>query len=212
MSNEQQGRATEAASLGCGGMCVAAMSRRAKKHSPLSAVVVQFNRRAKRYERRGILVTSRVIEQAEKECLSDADQRAAQRKRGVVQRAREDEKLVNEMTATIHDQFPGCPAQEARQIASHTARRGSGRVDRLMGRGAGTVSLSVSDGVCFWRRMWLPFLRTTTHPSRCRARMIRLYGRLGTLLIRRLRVAPHSAFRPYHPQQAQDTARLPREC
>ena len=31
----------------------AAMSRRAKKHSPLSAIVVQFNRRRRRYVRRG---------------------------------------------------------------------------------------------------------------------------------------------------------------
>ena len=108
----------------------AAMSRRAKKHSPLSAVVVQFNRRRKRYERRGILATSRAIEQAEKECLSDAEQRAAQRERGRVQREREDEKLVGEMTAAIREQFPACPLREAKQIASHTARRGSGRVGR----------------------------------------------------------------------------------
>ena len=108
----------------------AAMSRRARKHSPLSAVVVQFNRRRKRYERRGILVTTAAIEQAEKECLSDADQRAAQRERGAVQRAREDLKLVGEMTMTIQERYPGCPEAEARRIASHTARRGSGRAGR----------------------------------------------------------------------------------
>ncbi len=108
----------------------AAMSRRAKKHSPLAAVVVQFNRRRKRYERRGILAAAKAIEQAEVECLSDADRRAAQRERGAVQREREDEKLVEEMTATILAQYPACPSHEARQIASHTARRGSGRVGR----------------------------------------------------------------------------------
>jgi len=108
----------------------AAMSRRAKKHSPLSAVVVQFNRSRKRYERRGILVVARAIEQAELECLSDADRREVQRKRGAVQREREDERLIVEMAALICEQFPGCPQEEARQIASHTARRGSGRVGR----------------------------------------------------------------------------------
>ena len=108
----------------------AAMSRRARKHSPLSAIVVQFNRRAKRYERRGVLVTSQAIEQAEKECLSDADRRAAQRERGAAQRQREDARLVVEMVETICEQYPGCPPREARQIASHTARRGSGRVGR----------------------------------------------------------------------------------
>jgi hypothetical protein len=108
----------------------AAMSRRARKHSPLSAVVVQFNRRRKRYERRGILVAAKAISQAEEECLSDADRRAAQRERGAALREREDERLVEEMAATILEQYPGCPAGEARQIASHTARRGSGRVGR----------------------------------------------------------------------------------
>ena len=108
----------------------AAMSRRSKKYSPLSAVVVQFNRRHKRYERRGILVTAKAIEQAEEECLSDADRRSAQRERGAVRREREDEKLVAEMTTLIREQFPGCPAGEAKQIASHTARRSSGRVGR----------------------------------------------------------------------------------
>lgn len=108
----------------------AAMSRRARKHSPLATVVVQFNRRRKRYERRGILATPAAIEQAEKECLSDADRRAAHRERGAVQREREDAKLVGEMTETIQEQYAGCPAEEARRIASHTARRGSGRVGR----------------------------------------------------------------------------------
>ncbi|MBT3191246.1 MAG: DUF2293 domain-containing protein [Verrucomicrobia bacterium] len=108
----------------------AAMSRRSKKHSPLSAVVVQFNRRRKRYERRGVLVTAKAIAQAEAECLTDADRRAAQRARGAVQREREDEKLVAEMSETILEQYPGCPAGEAREIASHTARRGRGRVGR----------------------------------------------------------------------------------
>jgi hypothetical protein len=108
----------------------AAMSRRSKKYSPLSAVVVQFSRRHKRYERRGILVTAKAIAQAEEECLSDADRRAAQRARGAVRREGEDRALVAEMSAAILEQYPGCPADEAKQIASHTARRGSGRVGR----------------------------------------------------------------------------------
>lgn len=34
----------------------AAVTRRAREYSPLSAVVVQFSRRRKRYERQGILI------------------------------------------------------------------------------------------------------------------------------------------------------------
>jgi hypothetical protein len=38
-----------------------ALSRRSRKHSPLSAVVVRFNRARKRYERQGLLVTNAVL-------------------------------------------------------------------------------------------------------------------------------------------------------
>ena len=39
-------------------------------------------------------------------------------------------------------------------------------VDRLTGLCAGTVSLSTSTRVCLCRRIWLPFWRMMTHPSR----------------------------------------------
>src|SRR3990170_6904877 len=44
------------------------------------------------------------------------------------------------------------------------------RVERLIGRWAGTMSLNVSVGVVFCSRIWLPRCRTTTHPARRRAR------------------------------------------
>ena len=44
------------------------------------------------------------------------------------------------------------------------------RVDRLIGRWAGTVTFKVSAGVCFWSLMWLPRSRTITQPPRRRAR------------------------------------------
>lgn len=108
----------------------AAMSRRSKKYSPLSAIVIQFNRKARRYQRCGILVSASAIKKAEIECLSDADQREAARIRNAQRTKQEDKKLVQEMTAIICEQFPGCPATEAKQIATHTAQRGSGRVGR----------------------------------------------------------------------------------
>jgi hypothetical protein len=48
----------------------AALARRSRKYSHLSAVVVRFSRERKRYERQRILVTSEVIEKAEQECFS----------------------------------------------------------------------------------------------------------------------------------------------
>ena len=108
----------------------AAMTRRSKKLSPLSAVVMQFNRRRKRYQRVGILVTSAAINAAEEQCEADADLRAERRERGAEQRAKLDVVLTKEMTELILAEFPGCPQEEASEIATHTAERGSGRVGR----------------------------------------------------------------------------------
>src|SRR5437867_2062346 len=45
----------------------AALTRRSKKYSDLSAVVVKFSRARRRYERQGLLVESGALERAEKE-------------------------------------------------------------------------------------------------------------------------------------------------
>jgi len=108
----------------------AALTRRARKYSRLSAVVVRFARARKRYERQGILVESEAIERAEQECLSDEDQRMARREREAARRAAQDEKLVAEMAQSIRRIYPKCPEEEAEKIARHTAERGSGRVGR----------------------------------------------------------------------------------
>ena len=48
----------------------AALTRRAKKASGLSAVVVRWSRTRKRYERQGLLVEESALEQAEQQCLA----------------------------------------------------------------------------------------------------------------------------------------------
>lgn len=48
------------------------LTRRAKRYSDISAVVVKFSRARKRYERRGLLVTEAALDRAETECLADA--------------------------------------------------------------------------------------------------------------------------------------------
>ncbi len=108
----------------------ATLSRRARKYSPLSAVVVRFSRARKRYERQGLLVTPEAIDRAEQECEADADKRAELREKAAVRRQADDRELVAAMTQLIAEQYPGCPAEEARRIAEHTAQRGSGRVGR----------------------------------------------------------------------------------
>lgn len=108
----------------------AAMTRRAKKASGLSAVVVRWSRSRKRYERQGILAEREAIEQAEQECLSDAEVRARCRERDQARRADEDVHFQAAFAEAILAQFPHCPADRAQTIARHAATRSSGRVGR----------------------------------------------------------------------------------
>ena len=108
----------------------AALTRRARKHSGLSAVVVRFSRARKRYERQGVLVAQEALEQAEAECLADEEVRARRREREAERRAGEDVEFQHRLAAEVRRLFPGCPAERARSIAAHTGRRGSGRVGR----------------------------------------------------------------------------------
>jgi hypothetical protein len=107
-----------------------ALTRRAKKHSALSAVVVRFSRARKRYERQGILVQETALAQAEEECLSDEDLRSRRRQQDALRRQEEDEDLMKRMAERVRQLYPGCPEREAQAIARHTAVRGSGRVGR----------------------------------------------------------------------------------
>lgn len=107
-----------------------ALTRRARKHSTLSAVVVRFSKARKRYERQGVLVEEAALEQAEQECLADADKRRAQRERAELYRDKQDQAFFLRMAQSIRQMFPACPPEEARTIAAHTSVRGSGRVGR----------------------------------------------------------------------------------
>lgn len=108
----------------------AALTRRAKRASWLSAVVVRWSRARKRYERQGILVEAEALERAENECLADAEVRARRRERDEARRANEDLRLQAEFGAAIRTLFPNCPAGRAEAIARHAATRGSGRIGR----------------------------------------------------------------------------------
>jgi hypothetical protein len=108
----------------------AALSRRARKHSTLAAVVVKWSRARKHYERQGLLVTPEALAQAEEECAADAPARAAARERAALARPAEDREFVAALAQAILQRHPGCPPDEARRIAEHAGRRRSGRVGR----------------------------------------------------------------------------------
>jgi hypothetical protein len=107
-----------------------ALTRRATKHSPLRAVVLQWSRARQHYERQGVLVTSEAINRAEQECAADAPARARQRARAAVQREATDAAHEAAVTGSIRATFPGCPPEEAARIAAWTCRKHSGRVGR----------------------------------------------------------------------------------
>ena len=107
-----------------------ALTRRARKHSALSAVVVRFSRARKRYERQGVLIEESSLEQARSECSADAGQRSVRREQAEIYRDKQDQVLAMQMAESIRQMFPGCPPEEARAIAAHTSVRGSGRVGR----------------------------------------------------------------------------------
>ncbi len=107
-----------------------ALTRRATKYSPLRAVVLQWSRSRKRYERQGIMVAGEAIERAEKECLSDAEQRERNRLRAAMRREVHDAVYVKSVAEAILALFPGCPKKEAAHIAEWTCQKHSGRVGR----------------------------------------------------------------------------------
>ena len=108
----------------------AALTRRAKKHSVLSAVVLKWSRARKRYERQGLLVEERALELAEDECLADADLRARRREREAERRAELDETFVDRFAASIREAFPRLVAGREQKIAEHACLKYSGRIGR----------------------------------------------------------------------------------
>jgi hypothetical protein len=108
----------------------AALTRRARKASRLSAVVVCWStRRHYGFERQGILAEPAAIEQAARECLADADvPTRCSRPQVQSRRSVQDRRFRDEFAAAIREQFPGCPVDRAEAIALHTAARTSGRV------------------------------------------------------------------------------------
>jgi hypothetical protein len=107
-----------------------ALTRRARKHSTLDAVVVRFSRTRGRYERQGVLVEEAALDRAERECFDDAAVRERARERAVQRRAKLDERYVADFAERIGDLLPGCPLAECQAIADHACLKYSNRVGR----------------------------------------------------------------------------------
>jgi hypothetical protein len=108
----------------------AALTRRAKKHSTLSAVVLKWSRARKRYERQGLLVEEQALEKAEEECLADSEVRERRKEREAVRREEMDRQYVEQFAQRVRELFPACPAGRETAIARHACQKYSGRVGR----------------------------------------------------------------------------------
>lgn len=108
----------------------AALTRRARKHSVLSAVVLKFSRARGRYERQGLLVEENALNKAEAECLADVEARERRAERQRERQAELDQSYVEQFAKRIRELFPICPDGRELQIAEHACRKYSGRVGR----------------------------------------------------------------------------------
>jgi len=108
----------------------AALTRRARKYSILSAVVLKFSKALKRNERQGLLVESRALEKAEKECLAENEVRARRRVRAAERRAEMDLNYIKQFAERIRKLYPGCPSGREIEIAEHACLKYSGRIGR----------------------------------------------------------------------------------
>ena len=111
----------------------AALTRRAGKYSTLSAIVLQWSRARKRYERQGLLGEELALQRAEQECLADGEIRARRREREAERRAELDQEYVVRFAKRIRELFPHCPVGREQVIAEHACQKYSGRVGRSAG-------------------------------------------------------------------------------
>jgi hypothetical protein len=105
----------------------ATLTRRAKKHSTLSAVVLRWSVSRKRFERQGLLVEKKGLEKAEEECLADNEVRERRKAREAVR----DRRYFDEFSQRVRELFPGCPTGRELAIAEQACQKYSRRVGRM---------------------------------------------------------------------------------
>jgi hypothetical protein len=113
--------------LAAGNVCV---TRRAKKYSPISVVVVRWSRSRKRYERQGLLVTNDSIERAEADCFGDEVARSMRQSYDADRRRQADAGYVRAFASEVRRRYPSAPEAVEQKIAFHACEMHSGRIGR----------------------------------------------------------------------------------
>lgn len=107
-----------------------ALTRRAKKNSTLWAVVLKWSRARKRYERQGLLIEEKALQEAEAECLEDREVRERRRIREAERRAALDQEYIKLFAQRVRELFPSCPEGREIAIAEHACIKYSGSIGR----------------------------------------------------------------------------------
>lgn len=108
----------------------AALTRRSKKHSELCGVLLMWNQRRRRYERKGQYVQAQAIQKAKIECAADKEERAKKNQKAAVVREVKDKEYIANFAQAIRKEYPNCPANRETAIAQHACEKHSGRVGR----------------------------------------------------------------------------------
>ncbi len=108
----------------------AALTRRSKKFSSYCGVLFAWNRRRKRFERKGQYVEAEAIIKAQQACADDKKERALKNEKAAVIRAEQDKIYIAEFSKAIRELYPNCPKNREIAIAKHACEKYSGRVGR----------------------------------------------------------------------------------
>jgi hypothetical protein len=107
-----------------------ALTRRSKQASTLWAVVLKWSRARNRYERQGLLVEQKALEDAEASCLKEEELRAVRAERRAAREEVTDRAYVERFAEAVRERYPDCPQGREQAIAEHACRKYSGRIGR----------------------------------------------------------------------------------
>lgn len=107
-----------------------AMTRRSKKHSRYCGVLLEWNSKRRRFERKGQCVEADAIIKARAECKADADKRKIINTKLAFKREMADKIYVADFAKAIKQRYPSIPKGRELAIAKHACEKYSGRVGR----------------------------------------------------------------------------------
>jgi hypothetical protein len=94
------------------------------------AVVHEFNKHFKCYQRKGLLVEKEALEKAKHSCSIDKELRKERRQKDQKRREIMEQNYIKQFALKIRELFPYCPENEEYEIADHACQKYSRRIGR----------------------------------------------------------------------------------